>query len=144
MGKKQPRRKIKIIQNFNARQRKKNSIYCKGKSSKIVRNAQHKTNRKFKNRKKKRRHNLIERFAHDIVNGKLFTDLPIDYTMNSRHFKYFMVDLNHRVKEILKQKEIQKVIQKDINDEYKKDLETLQEECTDLETLQGDLSKMSL
>ena len=69
----------------------------------------------------------IELFAQSLFNGKKMTELPFDYTMNSKKLKNFMIDIDLRLQELQKSKEIEE------------DLKKLQEENPPKNTQTGDL-----
>ena len=69
----------------------------------------------------------IELFAQSLFNGKKMTELPFDYTMNSKKLKNFMIDIDLRLRELIKLEEI------------KNDLKKLQEENPPKNTQTGDL-----
>ena len=103
---------------------------------KILEKARKRTKERSAIRSRVNRKAKIESFAQSLFNGKKMTELPLDYTMNSKKLKNFMIDIDLRLQELQKLKEI------------KEDLKKLQEENppkrTPSEDLALDFSNLSL
>jgi len=94
---------------------------------KILEKARKRTKERSAIRSRVNRKAKIELFAQSLFIGKKFTELPIDYTMNSKKLKNFMIDIDLRLQELQKSKEIGE------------DLKKLQEENPPKNTQTGDL-----
>lgn len=94
---------------------------------KILEKARKRTKERSAIRSRVNRKAKIELFAQSLFIGKKFTELPIDYTMNSKKLKNFMIDIDLRLQELQKSKEIEE------------DLKKLQEENPPKNTQTGDL-----
>ena len=103
---------------------------------KIIEKARKRTKERSAIKSRVNRKAKIESFAQSLFNGKKMTELPLDYTMNSKKLKNFMIDIDLRLQELQKLKEI------------KEDLKKLQEENppkrTPSEDLALDFSNLSL
>ena len=94
---------------------------------KILEKARKRTKERSAIRSRMNRKAKIELFAQSLFNGKKMTELPFDYTMNSKKLKNFMIDIDLRLRELIKLEEI------------KNDLKKLQEENPPKNTQTGDL-----
>jgi len=94
---------------------------------KILEKARKRTKERSAIRSRVNRKAKIELFAQSLFIGKKFTELPIDYTMNSKKLKNFMIDIDLRLQELQKSKEIEE------------DLKKLQEENPPKNAQTGDL-----
>jgi len=94
---------------------------------KILEKARQRTKERSAIRSRMNRKAKIELFAQSLFNGKKMTELPLDYTMNSKKLKNFMIDIDLRLRELIKLKEI------------KNDLKKLQEENPPERAQSGDL-----
>ncbi len=103
---------------------------------KILERARKRTKERSAIRSRVNRKAKIELFAQSLFNGEKMTELPLDYTMNSKKLKNFMIDIDLRLQELQKSKEIEE------------DLKKLQEENppkrTPSEDLALDFSNLSL
>ena len=54
----------------------------------------------------------IELFAQSLFNGKKMTELSLDYTMNSKKLKNYMIDIDLRLRELIKLEEIKNDLKK--------------------------------
>ena len=95
---------------------------------KILEKARKRTKERSAIRSRVNRKAKIELFAQSLFNGKKMTELPFDYTMNSKKLKNFMIDIDLRLRELQKSKEIEE------------DLKKLQEENPPKNTQTGDLA----
>jgi hypothetical protein len=95
--------------------------------NKILEKARKRTKERSAIRSRMNRKAKIELFAQSLFNGKKMTELPLDYTMNSKKLKNFMIDIDLRLRELIKLKEI------------KNDLKKLQEENPPERAQSGDL-----
>jgi len=94
---------------------------------KILEKARKRTKERSAIRSRMNRKAKIELFAQALFNGKKMTELPFDYTMNSKKLKNLMIDIDLRLRELIKMEEI------------KNDLKKLQEENPPERAQSGDL-----